>query len=144
VLLTERAPMAVSPAAVRAFLLRAMTLLEVDHEVSVLAVDEVEMAELNQSYRHKSGPTDVLSFALNEGEGEGTQGYWLGDIVICPPVAARQAAEAGYPPDRETYWLLVHGLLHLLGHDHERSDVEAQVMRDKEQWLLSNLVTDPA
>lgn len=143
-LLTERAPMAVPPAAVRAFLLRAMALLEVDHEVSVLAVDEAEMAELNRSYRHRRGPTDVLSFALNEGEGEGTQGYWLGDIVICPPVAARQAAAAGYPPDRETYWLLVHGLLHLLGHDHERSDVEAHVMRDKEQWLLSNLVTDPA
>ena len=76
--------MAVSPAVVRAFLLRAMALLDVDHEVSVLAVDEVEMAELNRNYRHKSGPTDVLSFALNEGEGEGAQGYWLGDIVICP------------------------------------------------------------
>jgi rRNA maturation RNase YbeY len=142
VLLTERVPLAVPPDVVRAFLLRAMTLLEVDHEVSVLAVDEQEMAELNEAYRHKAGPTDVLSFALNEGEEGGEQGYWLGDIVICPGVAARQAAAAGSPPDRETYWLLAHGLLHLLGYDHERSAAEAQIMRDKEQWLLSNLL-DP-
>ena len=144
VLLTERAPMAVPPTTVRAFLLRAMALLDVDHEVSVLAVDETEMAELNRTYRHKNGPTDVLSFALNEGEEGGAQGYWLGDIVICPAVAARQAAAAGDPPDRETYWLLVHGLLHLLGYDHERGEVEAHLMRDKEQWLLSNLLSDPS
>ena len=142
-LLTERVPLAVPAAAVRSFLLRAMTLLGVDHEVSVLAVDEGEMAELNETYRHKGGPTDVLSFALNEGQGEGTQEYWLGDIVVCPAVAARHAAAAGISPQRETSWLLVHGLLHLLGYDHERGVREARIMRDKEQWLLTNLLSDP-
>jgi rRNA maturation RNase YbeY len=142
VLVSQRATLALDGAAVRDLLLRAMGLLAVDHEVSVLAVDEAEMAELNHSYRGKTGPTDVLSFALNEGEGGEAQEYWLGDIVVCPAVAARQAAEAGHSAERETCWLLVHGLLHLLGYDHERGAAEARIMRDKEQWLLSNLLNE--
>ncbi|MGD2064604.1 MAG: rRNA maturation RNase YbeY [Nitrospirota bacterium] len=141
-LVSQRATLALDGAAVRDLLLRAMGLLAVDHEVSVLAVDAAEMAELNHSYRGKTGPTDVLSFALNEGEGGEAQEYWLGDIVVCPAVAARQAAEAGHSAERETCWLLVHGLLHLLGYDHERGAAEARIMRDKEQWLLSNLLNE--
>jgi len=142
VLISQRATLAMDEAAVCDLLLRAMALLAVDHEVSVLAVDEVEMADLNDQYRHKTGPTDVLSFALNEGEGGEAQEYWLGDIVLCPVVAARQAATAGHSAARETCWLLIHGLLHLLGYDHERGAAEARRMRDKEQWLLSNLLSE--
>jgi rRNA maturation RNase YbeY len=142
VLVSQRVPLALEEDVVRDLLLRAMALLEVDHEVSVLAVDEGEMALLNEQYRGKSGPTDVLSFALNEGEGGEAQEYWLGDIVVCPAVAVRQAARAGCSVERETCWLLLHGLLHLLGYDHERGAAEARMMRDKEQWLLSNLLNE--
>lgn len=144
VLVSQRATLALDEAAVRDLLLRAMALLAVDHEVSVLAVDEAEMAQLNHTYREKSGPTDVLSFALNEGEEGEAQDYWLGDIVVCPAVAARQAARAGHAAERETCWLLIHGLLHLLGYDHERGRDEARRMRDQEQWLLSNLLNEPS
>jgi rRNA maturation RNase YbeY len=143
VLVSQRATLALDDAAVCDLLLRAMALLAVDHEVSVLAVDEVEMAELNEQYRDMAGATDVLSFALNEGKGGEAQDYWLGDIVVCPEVAARQATKAGHSAAHETCWLLIHGLLHLLGYDHERGAAEARLMRDKEQWLLSNLLIDP-
>ena len=141
-LVSQRATLALDDAAVRDLLLRAMALLGVDHEVSVLAVDEAEMAALNEQYRGKAGPTDVLSFALNEGEGGQAQDYWLGDIVVCPAVATRQAVGAGRSAARETRWLLIHGLLHLLGYDHERGAADARLMRDKEQWLLSNLPSE--
>jgi len=119
-----------------------MGLLGVDYEVSVTAVEEAEMAELNQGYRGREGSTDVLSFALNEGEGGEVGGYWLGDIVVCPAVAARHAAEVGRPVADEVRWVLIHGLLHLLGYDHERGGSEARDMREREQWLL-NQITAP-
>jgi probable rRNA maturation factor len=73
---------------------------------------------LNRLYRDKDAPTDVLSFP-----GELTpEGYHLGDIVVSIPTALRQAAAAGHSPEREIKTLLLHGLLHCLGHDHETDD----------------------
>jgi len=139
ILLTERTPLPLAAGEAERLLTEAMRLLGVDHEVSVTAVEEAEMAELNQGYRGREGSTDVLSFALNEGEGGEVGGYWLGDIVVCPAVAARHAREAGRPVADEVRWVLIHGLLHLLGYDHERDAEAARTMREKERWLLDQI-----
>lgn len=94
------------------------------------------MRSLNRRYRGKDRTTDVLSFSLREGAFPRVQPDILGDIVISVPVAVRQAREQGHSPGREIERLLVHGLLHLAGHDHERGGEEAERMRRKERQLL--------
>ena len=121
-------------------------------EVSLLFVDEHAMAALNEQFLGKSGPTDVLSFPIEDepgptgrspdlgGSGPGTSAEGgaltlLGDVVICPEVASRSAAEHEVPLEDEVALLVVHGLLHLLGLDHE-DDAEAEQMEALEQQLL--------
>lgn len=91
-------------------------------ELSISVVDSEEMAELNKRWMDGSGPTDVLSFPMDElrvpGPGEQAEPGVLGDVVICPQVAAAQAAQADHGTNRELELLLTHGILHLLGHDH--------------------------
>ena len=120
--------------------------------MSLLFVDEDAIAALNEQFLGKSGPTDVLSFPIEDepgptgrspdfgGTGPGTsseQGalLLLGDVVICPVVAARNAEEHEVPFEDEVALLVVHGLLHLLGMDHE-NDAEAERMEALEQQLL--------
>lgn len=107
-----------------------------DAEVSVLFTGDRAMRSLNRRYRGIDRTTDVLSFSLREGEFSHIQPALLGDIVVSVPVAARQARDRGHSLRREIERLLVHGLLHLLGHDHERGGKEAEAMRRKEQRLL--------
>jgi len=97
------------------------------------------MRSLNRRYRGKDKTTDVLSFALQEGMFPDIQPKVLGDIVISVPSASRQAAGAGHPLSREIERLLIHGLLHLLGYDHERGPHEALRMQRKERQLLEGL-----
>jgi len=123
-------------------------------EVSLLFVDEDTIAALNERFLGKEGPTDVLSFPIDD-EGErsgrspdsGTAGpasmadepvrqVLLGDVVICPAVAARNAVDHGVTFDDELALLVVHGILHLLGMDHE-IDEEAEQMERREQELLA-------
>ena len=122
-------------------------------EVSIMFVDEQAIAELNEKFMGKKGPTDVLSFPIDDGPPEagrvpdgGTSGpgdtgesedvvSLLGDVVICPSVAARNAPEHAGTYDDELALLLVHGLLHLLGMDHVEED-EAVVMEARERELL--------
>jgi probable rRNA maturation factor len=121
-------------------------------EVSLLFVDEDAIAGLNEKFLGKSGPTDVLSFPIEDepgptgrspdlgGSGPGTspeEGVLslLGDVVICPAVASRNAVEHEVSLDDEVALLVVHGLLHLLGMDHEK-DAEAERMEALEQQLL--------
>ncbi|MFH1149870.1 MAG: rRNA maturation RNase YbeY [Actinomycetota bacterium] len=88
------------------------------YEVSVALVDEPEMARLNEMYRGGRGPTDVLSFSqVSPGEPAGSAEGLLGDVVVCVPVAGRQAAERGETLLQELEILAVHGLLHLMGYD---------------------------
>ncbi len=94
------------------------------------------MRALNRQYRGKNGTTDVLSFCMREGPFADVRPDLLGDIVISVPVAEKQAHTAGHSLTREIDLLLVHGLLHLLGYDHERGPAEARRMRRKEQMLL--------
>jgi probable rRNA maturation factor len=121
-------------------------------EVSLLFVDEDAIAHLNEQFLGKKGPTDVLSFPIEDepgptgrspdfgGTGPGTmaeQGALtlLGDVVICPSVAAVNAAEHEVTLDDELALLVVHGLLHLLGMNHDK-DAEAERMEALEQQLL--------
>jgi len=97
------------------------------------------MRSLNRRYRGKDRTTDVLSFALREGMFPNIQPAILGDIVISVPAASRQAEEAGHALNREIERLLVHGLLHLLGYDHERGPREAREMQRMELRLLKGL-----
>jgi probable rRNA maturation factor len=103
-------------------------------ELSVLLVADGEMRRLNRDWRGKDRPTDVLAFAQGEGAGGAPDGL-LGDVVISVDTARRQAHTGRRPLGREAERLLVHGLLHLLGYDHERSAREAARMKRKEREL---------
>jgi len=91
-----------------------------DRELSVCLTGDPEIAELNEEWRDRSGPTDVLSFSLDEGEHTDHGGSLLGDVVIGLGVAERQAEGYGASLDDEVARLLIHGVLHLLGHDHQK------------------------
>lgn len=103
-------------------------------ELSLTLTDDSGIAELNEGYRDKRGPTDVLSFSLFEGDHADHRGALLGDVVIGLEQAARQARAAHRGIDRELAVLTIHGILHLLGHDHEADD-EARVMQAEERRL---------
>ncbi len=116
--------------------------LKVSGEVSISFVSDEEIHELNRFYRHVDRPTDVLSFALSEGEDdldlpdEVTEP--LGDIVLSLPTAVRQSMDYGHSLRREVAFLLVHGFLHLLGFDHQESEAE-QEMTSIQESVLSSL-----
>ncbi len=111
-------------------------------ELCVKLVDEATIAELNEQWMEKTGPTDVLAFPMdelrpglvNEEPEEGV----LGDLVLCPAVARRQAEEAGHPERDEVWLLTVHGILHLLGYDHAEPDEHREMFglqaRLLEEW----------
>jgi len=105
-----------------------------DAELSIALVDDATIAGLNRTYRSKSGPTDVLSFSQLEGEHVELAGNLLGDVVISLETAARQARAAHHGLDSEVTRLLIHGILHLIGYDHERDD-EARIMQRLERRL---------
>jgi len=113
-----------------------------DAEVSVVLADDAVIRELNRRYRAKDAPTDVLSFAMQESVPEeefiepeqGTE-RMLGDIVISVERAREQAEEYGHSFEREMGYLAVHGILHLLGYDHE-SQNDKEIMRRKEEEIL--------
>lgn len=124
-----------------------------DAELSVMFVDEATMADLHQGFLDVEGSTDVLAFPMDEelvepgrqpdqgGRGPGSPAepadapVLVGDVVVCPAVAARQASDRGRPVVDEVDLLVVHGILHLLDHDHEKSD-EAEQMQRRERELL--------
>jgi len=115
-----------------------------DADVSVRIVDEQEMQALNRDYRDQDKPTNVLAFPA------GDTGFvppgeipLLGDIVVCAGVVAREAKEQGKPPAHHWGHMLVHGTLHLLGHDHV-TDIQAQAMEALERRILESLgIADP-
>lgn len=105
-------------------------------ELSILITDDEEICSLNRSYRCVDSPTDVLSFSQIEGEGPVIVSQLLGDVVISWETAQRQAREMGHSDLFEMKKLLIHGVLHLLGYDHE-GDVEgAREMREMEGKYL--------
>lgn len=109
-------------------------------ELSLVLLDEADARALNREYRQKDYATNVLSFALNEGEFSFAEqdGVLRGDLVICPQVVAREAAEQGKPPVHHYAHLAIHGTLHLMGYDHIADD-EAEEMESLETRLLAQL-----
>ena len=100
-------------------------------DVAIVAVDEAAMEQLHIQWMDEPGPTDVLSFPMDElrppKPGEEPAMGVLGDIVLCPTVAAKQAEAAGHSVEAELQLLTVHGLLHLLGYDHAEPDEEKEM-----------------
>lgn len=113
-------------------------------EVDITIVDDEEIHILNREYRNVDRPTDVLSFALDEGEEDepelidGPEEHLLGDIIISAETAQRQGEEFGHGLEREIVYLAVHGLLHLLGYDH-MTDEDKKIMRAKEEEALREI-----
>jgi probable rRNA maturation factor len=105
-------------------------------EVSVLLCDDETIHALNKGYRKKDRATDVLAFALREGELGHLAGDNLGDVAISLDTAKRQAEERGIAPREEVRMLLAHGILHLLGWDH-RTDAEDRRMRAETERLMA-------
>ncbi|HEV7171923.1 rRNA maturation RNase YbeY [Pedococcus sp.] len=106
-------------------------------------VDEAAMEVLHVQWMDLPGPTDVMSFPMDElrpgREGDDPQEGVLGDIVLCPSVAARQAAEAGHATEEELLLLTTHGILHLLGYDHAEPEEEREMFELQRQLLLTFL-----
>jgi probable rRNA maturation factor len=111
-------------------------------ELSLAFVDDADMRLLNATYRRIDKPTDVLAFAMTEGRFSEVNPQLLGDVVISAETAAFRAQRDGRPVNDELNALLVHGVLHLLGYDHERSPADARVMRAKER-ALRRLIESP-
>lgn len=107
-------------------------------EVTIRIVDTSEMTVLNEQYRHKKGATNVLSFPAELPEAAKKHYPLLGDIVICAEVVNREATEQKKTTDAHWAHMVVHGVLHLLGHDHEKED-EAAIMESLEIKILQQL-----
>jgi probable rRNA maturation factor len=106
-----------------------------DEYVSILLTGNEEIAGINREYRDKEGATDVISFAYNESENEGHYEV-LGDIIISLERVEEQSSEYGHTFEREFYYVLTHGILHLLGYDHIEDEEKAE-MREKEEEILA-------
>ncbi len=113
---------------------------EVGGEVSIRVVGESESAALNERYRERVGPTNVLAFAGPDPV-NGLEPRFLGDVVICAPVVAREAREQGKALQAHWAHIAIHGVLHLLGYAHD-SDAGAEVMESHEASLLAGLGFD--
>ncbi len=129
--------------AVQSLAEKALDVLDkADHELSIVLTDDLHIRSLNRDFRQKDAPTDVLSFGQLEGEPFVTPVPHLGDLVISLETAARQAEDRGHPLEAELRILLVHGLMHLLGHDHMEADERAR-MAAAEDALLTALPAHP-
>ena len=112
-------------------------------ELSILLVTSEVMSELHQRWMDEPGPTDVLSFPMDElrpgSTGEPAPPGLLGDVVLCPEVAAGQALEAGHSTSEELLLLTTHGILHLLGFDHAEPDERTEMFDLQRRLLLTFL-----
>ncbi|MFZ2950050.1 MAG: rRNA maturation RNase YbeY [Desulfuromonadaceae bacterium] len=112
-------------------------------ELSVSVVGDRSIRIINREYLAKDRPTNVISFSLQEGECVGGDPHALGDVIISADTAAREAEEGGMAFFERLSFLLLHGILHLCGYDHERSgEAEAQKMQQKEQQLFRILMKE--
>ncbi len=109
-------------------------------ELSLLLCDDAVMRRLNREHRNQDKPTDVLSFALHEGQAVAGSELALGDVVIALPTARRQAKAHGWPEELEICLLLAHGVLHLLGYDHRSRAEERRMMARAHLLMAAGLV----
>ena len=109
------------------------------HEISVVFLDDVEIQKLNKTYRQVDKPTNVLAFPMQEGQfGNITPGL-LGDVVISIETAKQEAKKNAINLEERVSQLLIHGILHLLGFDHETDEKDAKKMEDKSFELLKQV-----
>ncbi len=111
-----------------------------DSEVNLLVVDDDEITRLNRRYFRRNRPTNVISFPMEGGPAASIPSKILGDVVISAETAERQAKEVGKKPEEEILFLIIHGILHLLGYDHEGREKEKKKMEEKERELYSLLM----
>ena len=107
-----------------------------DGEISILIADDPAIKELNRKYLNRNNPTNVIAFPMRQGEFAHLTPQLLGDVVISTDMAAREAKSSGMSVEQRFKELLVHGILHLFGYDHETSAREARKMEIKNQELL--------
>ena len=121
---------------------RAMTYLDcAEKELSLVLADDRLLHELNRDYRFKDRPTNVLAFPQEPVSGSGPTTTLLGDVIVSLPTAAREAQDLDQPVEARVLYLCLHGLLHLLGYDHEGEAGERDRMEALEQDLLLHLQT---
>jgi len=109
--------------------------------LSLTLVGKTRMQRLNRTFRQRDYATDVLAFPMQDASQSSLA--FVGDVVICVPVALSQASRFGNTPDEEILRLLIHGTLHLLGYDHETTEQEAKRMTRKEQAIFRRLTPVP-
>lgn len=107
-----------------------------DSELSILIVDDSAIAELNETYLNRKGPTNVIAFPMQEGEFTGVNPGLLGDVVISVDTAEKEAEMGEMTAEQRFDELLVHGILHLLGYDHETDEADAAMMEVKSRELM--------
>ena len=112
-----------------------------DKELSILFTDDNRMAQLNERYLGRKGPTNVLAFPMSDGKDPDDDSVMLGDVVISSDTALRESEELGEPLEYTVDRLLIHGILHLLGFDHTKSEEEA-VRMEKEEKRLMELIME--
>ena len=116
-----------------------------DAELAIVLVDEGAMEQLHVQWMDEPGPTDVLSFPMDElrpgTDGEPSPPGLLGDVVLCPEVAATQARDAGHSTTEELLLLTTHGILHLLGYDHAEPEEEKEMFALQRRLLLTFLAS---
>ena len=115
-----------------------------DVELSILFTDDGHMAELNRDYLGREGPTNVLAFPMSSGPAPDVQCGMLGDVIVSVDRAMEEAKSFGETFEQRLYRLLIHGILHLLDYDHERSEPEAERMESREEELLDLVFKEKA
>ena len=112
-------------------------------ELSILIVDDQQIAQLNQEYLNRNGPTNVIAFPMRAGRFPDITPNLLGDVVISIETAFREGQKGDLSMEERFDQLLIHGILHLLGYDHEGTKSEARKMEKKAQELLDLIQANP-
>jgi probable rRNA maturation factor len=107
-----------------------------DGELSILVVDDFQIETLNKEYLNRSGPTNVIAFPMQEGEFPNISPHLIGDVVISVETAEKEGGMADISMEKRFTQLLVHGILHLFGYDHEKTEHESLLMEKKSDELL--------
>ena len=106
-------------------------------ELSILLVDDLQIAKLNTKYLNRKGPTNVIAFPMRNGEFPNITPQLLGDIALSVETAHKESKTASISLEKRLYQLMIHGILHLFGYDHEKSQKESLLMETKSNELLS-------
>jgi rRNA maturation RNase YbeY len=113
-----------------------------DVELSILFTDDNHISQLNRRYLGREGPTNVLAFPMSGGSAADVDSGLLGDVVVSTDTAIRESKDQGVPLNETIYRLLIHGILHLLNYDHEKSSEDALRMEKEEERLLAIIMEE--